>query len=145
MRLWKTKRADTCRTDGLVVECEAFLSGRYREYLAAQNRPVPGWAWINQLAHGSLDDVRSMAGHPVADDPLSVVVDLARRVVGLIDAGLSTLEGIQRQTLIPLELALAKRHPTDVPCDARRLSASIRSSLIGGLPPVNPDRRTGLS
>jgi hypothetical protein len=41
----------------LVAECEAFFSGQYAQYLDNENRPIPVWAWLNVLAHGSEDDI----------------------------------------------------------------------------------------
>lgn len=45
----------------LVVECEAFLAGRYAQYLDTKNLRVPDWAWLNVLAHGSQDDIATLA------------------------------------------------------------------------------------
>ena len=46
--------------DDLAAECEAFLAGRYPEYLTYRGRPVPAWAWTNPLAHASEDQLRTM-------------------------------------------------------------------------------------
>ena len=49
-----------------VAECEAFLSGHSAQWLADANRPVPVWAWVNALAHGSDDDITALAvGEPI--------------------------------------------------------------------------------
>ena len=49
----------------LVAECEAFFSGQYAQYLDNENRPIPVWAWLNVLAHGSEDDITALAaGEP---------------------------------------------------------------------------------
>ena len=49
----------------LVVECEAFFSGQYAQYLDGKNLRVPDWASLNVLAHGKQDDIRALAiGEP---------------------------------------------------------------------------------
>ena len=48
----------------LVLECEAFLSGRYAQHLAELDLPVPVWAWMNTLAHGSSDQIMVLGTEP---------------------------------------------------------------------------------
>jgi hypothetical protein len=57
--MWTTRSRAWERA--LVAECEAFFSGRSAQYLDNQNRPVPAWAWLNLLAHGSEEDIAAVA------------------------------------------------------------------------------------
>ena len=99
----------------IVRECRSFLDGDYAEHLVGAGRAVPAWAWLNSLAHGSLEDLRSLAsGGPVRApgfDATAVwrqaLAYLAQEVLFLVDGG-QDLAGLQRTTLVPLELALAR-------------------------------------
>jgi len=46
--------------DDLAAECEAFLAGRYLEYLKCRGHPIPAWAWTNPLAHAPEEQLRNM-------------------------------------------------------------------------------------
>jgi len=58
---WKRRRQDD-RADLLcrefVEDCGSFLGGRLVETLEARKASVPTWAWTNQLAHGSMEELR---------------------------------------------------------------------------------------
>jgi hypothetical protein len=60
------------RTEGpdseLVDECSLFLNGTYALAMDSDGLPVPGWAWLNLLAHGSPAIVRGLAD----EEPTSV-------------------------------------------------------------------------
>lgn len=109
----RERRADT---DGaqLVAECEAFLAGTYAEYVESLGGRVPGWAWANLLAHGSVDDLRATAAllhfaravHP-GGGWRAARAYLAAEVVGLVDGGACSLRDVQEQVLVPVELVLA--------------------------------------
>jgi len=97
----------------LVAETEAFLRGSIAELL---DRPtgdgVPPWAWLNALAHGTLDDIRRAATDR-ADGSLSPQWHHARSVLAaevLAAAGATSLAMIQAEVLVPLELRLASRN-----------------------------------
>lgn len=97
----------------LGAECEAFLTGRYPEYLTARGYPVPTWAWTNPLAHASEDQLRTMistrggamgsaGGWPQACCYVAgELLDLAERRGPLIH--------LQASALVPLELELIPR------------------------------------
>lgn len=92
-------------------ECEIFLAGRYAEHLQSSGRTVPAWAWLNRLAHGSIADLRSLASGLGGrqPDPLSAAVRfLAGEVLARTDDA-DSLAALQRDALVPEELALANR------------------------------------
>lgn len=95
----------------IVSECESFLAGRYAEHLQSVGRTVPPWAWLNQLSHGLASDIRNLAegqgGCP--DDPGNAAVRfLAGELLVRADDAAS-LAVLQREVLVPEELALANR------------------------------------
>jgi hypothetical protein len=88
----------------LIAGCEAFLDGSYVEHLCRAGAPAPAWAWLNVIAHGTLDDLRALAAGPV---PPSVWPRarwfLAGEVLDAVEGGQCSLAGLQRDVLIPLE------------------------------------------
>jgi hypothetical protein len=96
---------------GAFVEgCEAFLAGRYAEWRQGRHQAVPGWAWFNALAHGSLPDVihlaetvNSVSG---ADE---FVAQLAAQILDMIGGSEGALRDLQHCRLQPLETALRVR------------------------------------
>jgi hypothetical protein len=97
-----------------VPELEALLGGTYVEYLERRGFSVPPWAWINLLAHGSEDALRS-AARARPRPFLSVSVwrharsYLAGEVLGAADRT-GSLAAFQAAVLVPRELAdLASR------------------------------------
>jgi hypothetical protein len=52
--------------DRLVADSEAFLSGDYASHLRRQGELVPGWAWLNVIAHGDLEDLRRASVVPIS-------------------------------------------------------------------------------
>jgi hypothetical protein len=104
----------------LADECEAFLSGHYAQYLNDDGRPVPEWAWLNVLAHGSEDDIRAFAtGGPRLRDATwhHALAFLAQEVLNEAARRGGTVSDLQRSTLVPLELELAA---TDTRSDMQR-------------------------
>ena len=47
-------------TDPLAA-LEAWRSGLYAEFLIEKGSEVPGWAWVNTLAHGNVLAIASVA------------------------------------------------------------------------------------
>ena len=95
----------------LVVECEAFLCGSYAQYLEGKNLRVPDWAWLNVLAHGSQDDIASLATGD--SPPSSSVSSIWHQALAFLAQELMSrtsqegrLAEIQRSTLVTLELNL---------------------------------------
>jgi hypothetical protein len=112
--MWHRKSAPGARE--LVAECEAFLAGRYVEHLLERGERVPAWAWTNQLAHGTLAQLRCPSMNVGAGEAESMgawlparsylageVLDVAQQV--------GSLSWVQRRALVPLELELAARCP----------------------------------
>jgi hypothetical protein len=96
-------------------ECQAFVSGRYAEFASVRRRPVPVWAWVNTLAHGSEQDLATLASGP-SDVPwwchrrdrnfgraISYLADVLLGDVLVTGTALAT---IQRSILEPLESRL---------------------------------------
>jgi hypothetical protein len=94
----------------LARETEWFLVGRPAEHIYLDGGAVPLWAWMNLLAHGTVEDLRSRPG-TFPDAPRSLQPWVAARryladeVLDVVDHG-SALLTVQREALIPLELDL---------------------------------------
>jgi hypothetical protein len=101
----------------LVHDCEAFLTGKYAQHLASTHRIVPPWAWLNTIAHGSVDEVLTL-GSGDSQSELRFAVGLwdqaeaylARELMHQCDR--QTLSQLQHSVLVPLELELAGRPAT---------------------------------
>ncbi|HEY8547948.1 MAG TPA: hypothetical protein VIL36_22975 [Acidimicrobiales bacterium] len=108
----------------LVAETEAVLAGRYADLLVADNRPVPAWAWTNALAHATeetLDEV-SLPDHPGPVPPHRAWWHARTYLAGeVLEAGrrCGSLARVQREALVPLELALMATpdHEQPTPAD----------------------------
>jgi hypothetical protein len=106
----KTRRALRSDRHGyaaIVVESEAFLAGRYYEFEPKKEcQRVPGWLWINPLAHAERSELERLAhtssGRPHSLALLSYLADEVLLCVGDDD---NALKKLQRDTLVPLELA----------------------------------------
>ena len=86
-------------------ECESFLAGRWAVERRSQDRPLPRWAWLNQVAHGDLDGIREAAARPSGSTPWrgdDIQAVLARAV--LAAGPPDDLSRVQREILVPLEL-----------------------------------------
>ena len=105
--MWKRLDRDARE---LIDDCEHVLSGTYVEHLRSGQRRVPRWAWVNLLAHGSEDDLRtarsSLRAGALASEWERARSFLAGEVLLVVDAG-TTLTRLQATALIPLELELA--------------------------------------
>lgn len=103
----------------LVAETEAVLAGRYAELLAADQRPVPPWAWTNILAHATaeaLDEV-SLPTLP-APGPHRAWWHARTYLAGeVLEAGrrCGSLARVQREALVPVELTLMSAPPAEQP------------------------------
>lgn len=100
----------------VATECEAFLSGHLAERYEEWGRPVPCWAYLNQLAHCSLTDLEALATSDAA--PASrlsaaswhyALKRLATQLVETIDDP-AALRRCQQEALWPLEDVLIKAH-----------------------------------
>lgn len=112
---------DGCPHDN---EFDAFLSGRYVDWLLASGNWVPGWAWVNSLAHGTVEELLRLTA-PNALHPSRDFSEWRRLIGGLADDLLAlapddaTLTSLQTRALVPLELHLAQQWWAQVmsPCD----------------------------
>ena len=118
----------------LVVECEAFFSGHHAQYLEDKNLRVPDWAWLNVLAHGSQDDIATLAtGHsPHSSSGSSIwhqaVAFLAQELMSRTSQE-GSLAQLQRSMLVPSELNLVGQRAPPVP------PATFVSTVLGVLDP----------
>jgi hypothetical protein len=103
--------------DSLIRESSAFLSGHYAKCLTARNLPVPAWVWLNELSHGDIDAIRTLAACDAATGPSAVITELAAQIITLMETQRLTLPWIQNRILIPLELHLADT--PGIPCPHR--------------------------
>ena len=125
----------------LGLECAMFLAGEYGGYLESEGQPVPAWAWVNPLAHGTEDDLRRLvADVPPKGSPGSMVARIAAHVLELLDdPGQDVcLTELQRRTLIPLETALGEAPGLGVPLNSAELGRAIMYALSAGLSPLPP-------
>jgi hypothetical protein len=99
--------------DELAADCEAFLAGRYLEYLTRRGQPIPGWAWTNPLAHAPEEQLRSMIStRGQSMGPPSRWRHACCYVAGqLLDLAerRGPLAALQATALVPLELELISR------------------------------------
>jgi hypothetical protein len=133
------RRADD-EAHELVADCEDVLRGAYAERRLRAGASVPPWAWLNVLAHGTLEELRALGQ---AQCPHWVWPRarwfLVGEVLDAVDSGASSLRTLQREVLIPLELRAACEGsgwgPSDLVRETRRQvqggSRSIRSHSAG--------------
>ncbi|MGH9104099.1 MAG: hypothetical protein ACRDYD_14125 [Acidimicrobiales bacterium] len=113
--MWQRRRGRAARAEGPVAEeCETFLSGTYEAWLEQAGRQVPGWARLNELAHGQREAVKDLAerGHrPVRGIPTwrHALGVLAAEALELAGDEPENLRRLQLGVLMPLELQLAAR------------------------------------
>ena len=116
--------------EALVEECEAFLAGGYVERCEARQNPVPGWAWMNVLAHGTEADLRAAAlDRPHDDAGHQARAFVAGELIDLIDAGCLDLETFQCEVLVPLELDVIA-----CPTSSVWRPAELVAGLLGAVP-----------
>jgi hypothetical protein len=90
---------------GLVEECEAFLAGTYAELCESRGERVPVWAWMNLLAHGTEDQLRtSVAPHPSCCRWRQARRFLAGELLDVTTSDRVSLADFQRDVLVPIEL-----------------------------------------
>jgi hypothetical protein len=94
----------------LVQESDLYLSGHYAEYLDRLDRPVPTWAWLSVLVHGSSDQLRSLASQNDVGEQLPTRRMLWWQAVGFLAGEILayrddvSLDELRRSVLVPLEL-----------------------------------------
>jgi hypothetical protein len=91
-------------------ECEAFLAGQLGAYLHRSGRPISPAGWLNQLVHGTTNELALMAvgSHPSLD-PSNWQQAMAYLARSLLERARDTgrpIGELQRELLLPLELEL---------------------------------------
>lgn len=101
-------------TDPLAAQ-EAYRAGRYAEHLLDLGAAVPGWAWVNALAHGNVLDIAAAAlasptpaGVPEPYRPwFRARGAMAQAVMRITVRRGTKLREVQRAVLLGMELELA--------------------------------------
>jgi hypothetical protein len=100
----------------VVGEASMLIEGRAVDHLWAQGQPIPGWAWLNALAHrpvGEVGDLLAVACDRPDDQWADAVVDIA---LALSEASEVEATDIQSDLFVPAELdALAEQNRLDGP------------------------------
>lgn len=100
----------------LAEETEAFLSGHYVSERLQRKGAVPGWAWLNTLAHGQFNEIcpiNDLTVGPSDEDEnwTNMQWKSAQRIIAcelleLVDGDSEVLLKLQQRVLVPLELRL---------------------------------------
>lgn len=100
----------------LIADTEAFLSGEYASHLRRHGDTLPGWAHLNQFAHGDIETLcrarRPPSRRPAtfADPPKEAWRTahelLAGEILELVGIDPWLLSHLQRNVLVPLEFQL---------------------------------------
>jgi hypothetical protein len=114
-------------TDPLAA-LEAYRAGRYAEHLLDLGAAIPGWAWVNALAHGNVLDIAAAA--LASPNPASVPEPyrpwfrarsaMAQALMRVTVRRGTRLRDVQRAVLLGMELELAataevlERDPVEV-------------------------------
>jgi hypothetical protein len=121
---------------GLIAGCEAFLAGRYVEYLDSWGWLPPPWVWMNLLAHGTDAELARLAhARPEVSCGRRLRWEQARRYLAgeVLDAAArhGSLEALQTEVLVPLEFELMAEDGESTPS---RWAARVLGALapIGG-------------
>jgi hypothetical protein len=143
MEMWRGRSRRNARTPDevvrLLIETEAFLSGEFLRHLEGRGSAIPGWAWVNALAHGDLRRIRQVRRAGVEQsaalrnwsieawtvaEPLEDSWRIARaqeeawrraqrvlaeEVLHLVGNDREVLGYLQQTALVPLELHLMER------------------------------------
>lgn len=96
----------------LIRECEAFLTGRYLSIRTKSRKAPRGWAYLNTLAHGTMDDVMQVASVDAGSAAQWGWVE-CRAVIGsallaLCRDDVAVLRELQLNALVPLEIRLSR-------------------------------------
>lgn len=139
-RLQARSDAGDRRERQLVTETEDFLAGRLLELRYAAGQSIPDWAWINRLAHGTIDDLTEVAGEwrhgGLYHSWRRARAYLAGELLDAAPTQASLIE-LQRELLVPLELQLM--HGCAMPLRPRHLVARVLTALNSRTP--TPPRR----
>jgi len=146
MRPWRRREPGDEQPSGnkagraALNEFDAFLGGRYIDYLLQNGLAVPTWAWVNEVAHATHDELEAIAAETRyrEDQPLALawqraIGAIARQLVAEADGDDCRLQELQTQVLVPVELALAQDWDRPVhPAKVRDLVLWTLASRRGG-------------
>lgn len=92
-------------------ECDAFLEGRYVDWLRTAGLPIPIWTRLNRAAHADRQTVGAHAAAAGAASPPKTWPEVELLVNAAVHAGIpeKDFEVVQRSVLVPLELDLMHR------------------------------------
>lgn len=112
--LFHRSRQATAEEAELVEETSALLTGRAMRFYQVRKLSPPAWAYLNWIAHGDaseiIDRARSETGLSRPKGTwLWASSTLAHEILVGSKGRLSTVEQLQRDCLVPIELALM--HP----------------------------------
>lgn len=95
-------------------EFDSYLAGSYAEWLTREHRSVPAWAWVNRLAHGTVDELDELRAGEWTPAPAPADVSLWQQVLTFLAGEVldrvaddDELRELQRTVLVPVELRLA--------------------------------------
>jgi hypothetical protein len=112
---WRIRHHEPVDTGALLVaETERLLSGRYIDVAVGNRQVIPSWAWLSAVAHGDEAWLERAANwirehdelHPEDECWGRVFEFLAGRVIDTAAAMECSISEIQRDLLVPLELAV---------------------------------------
>lgn len=100
---------------GVAAEAAGFLNGQYADTAFLSSNDVPAWAWLSVIAHGDRATLercaRWMDEHRGARAELDnwgrVLQHVSRRLLESSDELGCSIIHLQRQLLVPLELAVS--------------------------------------
>ncbi len=131
--MWHTAnlKAKAAR-DELAGEAERLLHGEASDAFAGKTGLVPAWVPVNALAHCEPELLQDLAAARHADDPGgwdAMLAYLASEILAT-SRTIDEVARIQREALVPLELALLSRE-IQPPHSPAQLAHLIRSSIRG--------------
>jgi hypothetical protein len=127
VRRWRPREPDR---GGLVDECEAFLCGRYADYLHDVGVAAPSWTWVNELAHRTPSEIRLLADggrQRRRIGPWSCYIDTVAKALSEWARSDLDLERWQAEVLVPFELSLIERN---VVVDPRQLVQTLLEAVV---------------
>ncbi len=136
---WERSRDYFVKTQArqLVGECESFLVGEYPILLQHRGLPIPEWAWLSVLAHAPADVLVQHArggsrerfrGHLHAVW-LGAVALLAQELVIVAERAGCSVEDLQHDVLLEVELTWARSAPGPSGLGPSRFVGEVRQAL----------------
>lgn len=116
-------------TSNVADDCEAYLHGGYAERRRLRGEPVPVWAWVNLLAHGTADELAEAARDGGVGPWSQARAFVAGELVDRAGIDGRSLEEFQSEVLVPLELRVLAR-----PASARWQPDQLVAELLEALP-----------